>query len=241
MLRSLREDRGGSSVLLLAAWGLIMAFLVIACDFVLAYIYQHQMRTAVEAAVAAGSRQAAYQMRVELKRTMYQWVDQRDGSGGVVHAGWQKSPADVVLGPGWEEEIWAPYKYRGLPLWEAYPDHCDRSPQKPVSYVCERAEVVPGSCIAAERYPGAAQQAAWAAYQANTGRWGGTLEVRVTEPPAVRTDGTSFTVTMAVEAEMPTMFLGLFGMERFPIRVRSADLESPVGADLVRLGVSPCR
>jgi|GEM_PF-3832082 len=241
MLRRFRGERGGSSVLLLAAWGLIMAFLVIAVDFVLAYIYQHQMRTAVEAAVTAGSRQAAYQMQVELKRTMYQWVEQRDGSGRVVQSGWQKIPADVVVGPGWEEEIWAPYKYRGLPLWEAYPSQCDRSPQKPVSYICEKAEVVPGSCIAAERHPGAAQQAAWATYQANTARWGDTLEVRVIEPPAVHTDGTSFTVTMAVEAEMPTMFLRLFGMDTFPIRVRSADLGSALGAELVRLGESPCR
>lgn len=242
MLRRIREERGANSVLLLAAWGLIMAFLVITFDFVLAYVYQHQMRTAVEAAVAAGSRQAAYQVQVELKRTMYQWVEQRDGGGRVVQSGWQKSPADVVVGPGWEEEIWAPYQYRGESLWEAYPAYCDRSPKKPVSYICRKAEVVPGTCIAVERHPGAAQQAAWAAYEANTVRWADQLqEVRVIEPPAVHTDGASFSVTMAVEAEMPTMFMGLFGMDTFPIRVRSADLGSGLGAELVRLGESPCR
>lgn len=245
MLRRLREERGANSILLLAAWGVVMAFLVMACDFVLAYIYQHQVRTAVEAAVTAGSKQAEYQMQVRLKRTMYQWEEQTKCDNGqcrTVKAGWKKTPADVTVGPGWEKDIWAPYRYRRQPLWQAYPEQCDRSLKKPVSYICQKAEVVADSCIAAERHPGAATQAAWAAYRANTGRWENQLEqVRVTQPPEAQAEGTAFGVTMAVEAEMPTMFLRLFGVDHLPIRVRSADLTENLGAELVRLGENPCQ
>jgi len=245
VLRRLRDQRGGSSVLMLAVWGAIMAFLAISFDYVLAHIYQHQMRTAVEAAVAAGARQAEYRMKVLLKRRQYEWVEKQEcGDDGcrLVQAGWRVTQSDTIVGPDWEERIWAPYRYRRQPLWKAYPEHCDRKLKKPVTVICQKAEVVAGSCIAAERTPGAAVRAAWEAYRANTGRWEHRLEqVRVTEPPTVRADGTSFSVTMGVEAEMPTMFLRLFGIDHFPIRIRSADLDDSVGAEVVRLGENPCR
>lgn len=245
MLRRLRNQKGASSILMLAVWGAIMAFLAVSFDFVLAYVYQHQMRTAVEAAVTAGTRQAEYRMKVLLKRKQYEWVEKQEcGDQGcrTVQAGWRVTQADIVLGPDWEERVWAPYRYRRQPLWQAYPEYCDRKLKKPGAVICQKAEVVVGSCTAAERTPGAATRAAWEAYRANTGRWESQLEqVRVTEPPTVHADGTSFSVTMGVEAEMPTTFLRLFGVDSFPIRVRSTDLTGNVGAELVRLGENPCQ
>lgn len=240
----LMQQRGSSSILLLAAWGAIMAFLAISIDFALAYIYQHQVRTAVEAGVAAGVRQAEYRMKVELKRKLYEWVERRECKEGecrVVDAGWRITPADTTVGPDWEEEIWAPYRYRGQPFWKAYPDQCDQRLRKPASIICQKARVVAGSCRAAEREPGAAVRAAYSAYRANTGRWEDQLErIRVTEPPTVRASGTSFAMSMGVEAEKPTMFLRLFGIDHFPIRIRSADLGDSLGAELVRLSENPC-
>jgi hypothetical protein len=242
------NQRGSSSIMLLMIWGALVGFLGIAFDLALTYVYRQQIRTAMEAAVTAGAHQGEYYMSVRLIRQKFQWlwtcndVTQPDGTKVCVPYKYLDTPVDaneVVTGP--EKTVWAPWRYQKQPLYVAYPQYCQQQQEDGTYYFCYKAEVIKDSCRVVERRPGLAVEADWQAFNDNKQRWASQLQNVQIDPPQLTANGLHFEVTMAVQAEMPTMFLRMIGFPTLPIRVQAADLGTSHGAKIVRLGDDPCR
>lgn len=218
-----REQRGSTSIMLISVWMLMTIFLGFIFDLGLAMVVRQQMRTALESAAHAGAQQADLWLTVRLPGTEYRWEQRQDCTWNeqlrkqicTPQGQWLAEARTVTAGSGWHDQIWFP----GREPWQVYPQ-CSHPAITPpgVYFVCDRP--VATDCMLRDRY--GALPAARRMYQEERRRWAGRVAQESYSERTQYREGNPlrFGVDVSAAVELPTMFLKLFGLSHWPVRVR---------------------